>query len=275
MPSYLETFRKKTNNEACLTKSKKTIISQSTGKTNVILLRNNKKLTVNLILADKKEGEGTAIIYCDPEDAVAIGDYFKWNEYIYLITKQEKNVLLNNTIKKFTARECNVKFKFKPKNDVVPLPAKERYAVYLGATSASTEVYKWINNMPFVSAAKDALLIFSELDDIDKHDIIEIGNNKWTITEYDNLTANPIVFATVKRIASSEQFETSIPVLTQEFHAGVTYEFATEDYYFSSLDVQPEERTEKIIKIRMPKKDSITFEVKENGFFTEKTIKIT
>lgn len=109
---YINIYKKKTKSLRCDNSQKNKLVSDAYGTTTVFQLRQQKEITVNLIIDNAKEGLGTAIVYSFPENDLRVGDYFKWKKQIFLVTNFEHNVLLDDNIHKLNARFCNCKVQY-------------------------------------------------------------------------------------------------------------------------------------------------------------------
>lgn len=271
MNDFLEVYRKKINKN-CLNKQQKELINNSVGTTTIENLRTKNIHKVNLNIDNKKEGYGTSIFYCNSTDDIIIGDYFKWKEQIFLVTKEEKNVYTDNNIHKFYARECNIIFNYFPNRNSAK--TIQHYGVLIGtADKKAGETLDKKSLIPVTTNSGDFILIYSGVL-LNNYEKIIINDKQWNILSTDNDTAAPINYSTVHIVPNTEQFRDEVPTFSQKYYAGVEYSFDTEDFYFQSKDISPIKRTENQVIIKMPYKNVITFEIKENGFFVTKTINI-
>ena len=271
MNNFLDVYRKKINKN-CLNKQQNNLINKAVGTTTIKILRTKNIHKVNLNIDNKKEGYGTSIFYCSSKDDIAIGDYFEWKKQIFLITKEEKNVYTDDNIHKFYARECNIIFNYFPnKNSGKTI---RHYGVLIGSADKKVgETLDKRNTIPVTTNNDDFVLIYSGVS-LRNYEKIIINNKQWNVLSTDDDTAIPINYSTIHIVPNTEQFKGKVPTFPEKYYAGVEYTFHTEDFYFQSNDISPIERTENQVVIKMPYKKIITFEVKENGFFVDKTINI-
>ena len=272
-------FRKKSNSTKCSDRIKSNLITNSAGTTQVLHRRVNKDIEVNLVITNKTEGRGTAKVYTWAADDLQVGDYFVWkNKYVFLVTEQENNVLLDGTINKFAARECNVIVYFENQlKDTTETKLNDSIdAVFIGtSTSKVLDALKTRDGSSAVMTfSNNDLIIFSGTN-FERLKQLVIKNQQWDVVDWDSVTASPIIYATIKPVAVT--LIDKEPIIPEQviYRSGLTYDFLTEDYYFSTEDNIKYERMKDKISITIPYNvPSISFKTKQNGTIIDHTIEI-
>lgn len=269
-------FRKKSNSIKCSTRVKSNLITNAAGTTKVLHRRVNKDIEVNLVITNKTEGRGTAKVYSWVADDLKVGDYFVWKNNVFLVTEQENNVLLDEDIHKFDARECNVQVYQEGSES----GSKVSYwfdAVFIGSATQKidTSLKTSDNSNALLSIGGKDLIIFSGFNS-KKLKRIMINNQQWDILDWDDTTAAPIIYATIDQtpVTIVQQEEPEKPT-EQVYRAGLSYTFKTENYYYTSdYSLKCDRQKDKVI-ITLPYDiPTIVFNTKVDGAIVTNTINI-
>lgn len=276
MNNYYDLFRRKTNSTKCSNNSKANLIMNAAGTTKVLHRRVNKDIDVNLVITNRTEGLGTAKIYTWVKDDLRVGDYFVWQgEYVFLVTEQENNVLLDKNIHKFSARECNVLVQYKSSKELDYLDCSFD-AVFMGRGLVKANPFmKTREDNPLLLLDTKDMLIYSG-DKLPRFASCMIRDKQWDVLEYDTTTAYPIIYCTIEEVpVTLVQVKEPEQEFVVEYKAGLTYEFVTEDYYYTcDINLKTNRQKEKVL-ITMPYNiNTITFYTKESGQIIEHTIEI-
>ena len=103
-----------------------------------------------------------------------------------------------------------------------------------------------------------------------------IRDRQWDVLEYDTTTAYPIIYCTIEEVpVTLVQTKEPEQQFVAEYKAGLTYEFVTEDYYYTcDINLITNRQKEKVL-ITMPYNiGTITFYTKEGGQIIEHAIEI-
>lgn len=274
--SNYDIFRKKSNSIKCSTNVKTNLITNAAGTTKVLHRRVNKDIEVNLVITNKTEGRGTAKVYSWVADDLRVGDYFVWRNNVFLVTEQENNVLLDENIHKFDARECNVQV-YQEGSETESKVSYWFDAVFIGSTTQKidTSLKTSDNSNAFLSIGGKDLIIFGGFNS-KKLKRIMINNQQWDIIDWDDTTAAPIVYATIEQtpVTIVQQEEPEIPTETV-YKAGLSYTFKTENYYYTSdYNLKCDRQKDKVI-ITLPYDiPTIVFNTKVDGAIVTNTINI-
>lgn len=278
MSSYLDIYRKKARSTNCDNSQVNSLIKNAIGKTIIYHRRRGCDIPCNLIISNAKEGLGTAKVYTFASDDLQVGDYFVWKDtHVFLVTNQEQNVALDDSIHKLFARECNIQFIYGTKDEWESNDTHTHDGVFIGKRSTAMVITTDLNTIaPMTDTNDNSVLIFSGAS-VKRFESLKIRDTQWKVMSWDSITAAPIVYATVEEVPVTLdiQEEDSVTPDTPIYKSGVTYEFPTEDFYFKSIDVQPKERLQDKVLITLPyNKNSISFQVKEGNEIKEMTIRI-
>lgn len=274
--SNYDIFRKKSNSIKCSTNVKTNLITNAAGTTKVLHRRVNKDIEVNLVITNKTEGRGTAKVYSWVADDLRVGDYFVWRNNVFLVTEQENNVLLDENIHKFDARECNVQV-YQEGSETESKVSYWFDAVFIGSATQKidTSLKTSDNSNALLSIGGKDLIIFGSFNS-KKLKRIMINNQQWDILDWDDTTAAPIVYATIEQtpVTIVQQEEPEVPTETV-YKAGLSYTFKTENYYYTSdYNLKCDRQKDKVI-ITLPYDiPTVVFNTKVDGAIVTNTINI-
>lgn len=274
MANY-DIFRKESRSVRCQDSLLNNLIEDATGSTIIYHRRKETDILVNLVLSHKTEGLETATVYTKASDDVKPGDYLVHNnKNIYITTDEIKSLNLNDSVQKFSLRECNTQLLYGTPQQFKENTFESIDVVFIGTTTK--QITERLDNKQGAAIAHindKAIVIFSNAD-IDKFDSCIINNRQWTIIDWDDTTANGIVYASIEEVPITLIDKNVAEESTTKYYAGVWYGFDTEDYYFNSSEQLEIKREENKVYIKMPYKNSIEFSIKINGEIVDNNIVI-
>lgn len=270
--NYYERFIKKSTTAGCQTQAGINQVGQAGGSTELVHLRTNTTVQVNLVINNKANGVSEMILFALPNQDLKRGDYLKQGDKYFLITNETFNVRLNATVKKYTGYMCNT-LGYKG-SAAIPL-------VFIDSlTSKVSANFKRVNDASaFVDFPDDNVIIFSSnvYTDLKENDSILINNTQWNLSYFNEASSFPVVYATVEREPNTLAQKAAVAEVYEDtYYTNSIRSFITEDYYIgSNPPCEIISREETLVKIKMPMfPTTVTITVKEDGDLVEQVIAV-
>lgn len=243
--STFDLFRKRQqNSENCRNKFESSFILEGTASTVVYSLRLNVNKRAALIINDK-EGPDTTLVFTykeqDNNDELLKGDYYQWNDNIYLVY-EDISLVRDVLYKKQKSYQCNVNF---------TVNNSKYYGYYVSSLTkyVDTTLQQNLN----ITDNDKPILVLPQLDWIAVGIKIVINGKPYKIIDFDAITNDGIVYCSLDRDFISKHEDIVEKQENNVLYAGIENTIKTNYGYFKTdCTVELLSKTYTDVKFKIP-----------------------
>lgn len=243
--SKYNAFRRKLDiNENCIANYESSFIVKGTSAVKIYSHRLDNYKQAAIIMTDK-EGPDTSLVYTFRERAKELellkGDYYTWNNNIYLVF-EDVNLVRDIKYKKQKSYQCNVSCSCGNYNF---------YGYYVSSLAkyVDTQLQGSLN----ISDKEQPILILPSFEWVKIGAKIIIKNKPYKIIEFDAFTNEGIVYCSLSRDFIDKQADGAVPQLENVLIAGIEQELDIKFGYFNTdCKVDIVEKTYNKVKFIIP-----------------------